>query len=60
MSAGQPDVGRLMQMISRISKTSLELGLLTRVVLLFNLPFAVGALMYAYEDLFGTRPAPPA
>jgi hypothetical protein len=25
-------------------------------VLLLNLPFAVGALMYAYESLFGTRP----
>jgi len=29
------------------------------MVLLVNLPFAAGALMYAYEALFGTRPAQP-
>jgi len=31
-----------------------------KVVLLLNLPFALGALMYAYESLFGTRTAPTA
>jgi hypothetical protein len=29
-------------------------------VLLLNLPFALGALMYAYESLFGTRTPPTA
>jgi hypothetical protein len=29
--------------------------LLTQFILLLNMPFAVGALMYAYENLFGPR-----
>ena len=35
-----------------------ELG--TSRLVLVNLPFAVAALMYAYEDLFGARTAPTA
>src|SRR5256885_415275 len=27
------------------------------LIALFTLPFATASLMYAYEDLFGTRPA---
>jgi len=58
MSTGHMDAERLTRMISQALRTGLEFGLLTRAVLLFNLPIAMGALMYAYEDLFGSRPAP--
>jgi hypothetical protein len=44
-----------MALLTDIAKVSVPLVILNKVVLLFNLPFAVGALMYAYEDLFGAR-----
>jgi hypothetical protein len=63
-SSGQPDISVLFQAIIRaeaqVFKTALPLLALTKLVLLLNLPFAVGALMYAYEDLFGARPTPAA
>lgn len=58
--SGQFDVQRMMPGLMRFRTAGLEWGLITRLVLLVNFPFAVGALMYAYEDLFGTRPAPSA
>ena len=60
MSSGQPDIRNFMQMGMQVATMSLWLTVLLKVVLLLNLPFALGALMYAYEDLFGTRPAPTA
>ncbi len=58
MTSGGPDVARLMQNLTPLRAKGLEWGLVTRFVLLLNFPFGVGALMYAYEDLFGTRPPP--
>jgi len=60
MSAGQPDFPRMMRLIMQLAKGSLPLVFLIKFVLLLNLPFALGALMYAYESLFGTRTAPTA
>ncbi len=60
LSSNPPDPAHLMKVILRVTKTVLPLWLVTRVVFLLNVPFALGALMYAYEDLFGTRPAPTA
>jgi hypothetical protein len=54
-ASGPPDMERLLPAVTQISRTSLSLGLVTKVVLLLNLPFALGALMYAYESLFGAR-----
>jgi len=55
MSSGAFDMQKVMALVTEIAKVSVPLVILNKVVLLFNLPFAVGALMYAYEDLFGTR-----
>jgi hypothetical protein len=46
--------------MTHIAKLSIPLALLSKFILLLNLPFALGALMYAYESLFGTRTPPPA
>lgn len=55
MSSGSFDMQRVMALVTEIAKVSVPLVVLNKVVLLFNLPFAVGAMMFAYEDLFGTR-----
>ena len=55
ISSGSFDMQKVMMLMTDIAKVSFPLVILNKVVLLFNLPFAVGALMYAYEDLFGTR-----
>jgi uncharacterized protein DUF4339 len=55
MGTGQPDFMRMFSAGLRMAKANLPLLLLWKVVVLFNLPFAVGALMYAYENLFGPR-----
>jgi hypothetical protein len=55
--SGQPDLPRLMETVKHLTLTLLPLTLLTQVVVLFNLPFALAALMYAYEDLFSARTA---
>jgi len=60
MSSSQPDFARMMRLMMQLAKSSLPLVLLIKFVMLLNLPFALGALMYAYESLFGTRPAPTA
>jgi len=59
-SGSQPDFGKMMEMGMAIIKAGFLLGVLLKVALLFNLLFAAGALMFAYEDLFGPRPAPRA
>jgi GYF domain 2 len=43
--------------VLRANLASLSLSFFSRLVLLVNMPFAVAALMYAYENLFGPRPA---
>ena len=60
ISSAQPDIPKLVQVLLHASWISFPLMMLTKFVLLLNLPFALGALMYAYEDLFGTRPKPSA
>jgi hypothetical protein len=60
ISSGTPDLGRLLQVLEQIIRDALPFRLLTRFVLLLTLPFALGALMYAYEDLFGARTTPTA
>jgi hypothetical protein len=55
-----PDLAHVKESVWPIQTRVIELGWLTRMVLLINLPFAVGALMLAYEDLFGARKTPTA
>jgi hypothetical protein len=57
LASDRPDITRLMQTVFQLAKSSLPLFLLIKVAFMLNLPFALGALMYAYEDLFGARPA---
>lgn len=54
-AGGPPDIPRMMETMVRYNSSFLALSLFTKLVLLFNLPFALGALMYAYENLFGSR-----
>jgi uncharacterized protein DUF4339 len=58
MSSGQPDIGRMFGAGMKVAAASIPLVGLVKVVALLNLPFGAGALMYAYEDLFGARRAP--
>jgi hypothetical protein len=53
MTPGQTDVNQWLEFFGTIARTSMPLIMLNKLVLLLNLPFAVGALMFAYEDLFG-------
>jgi hypothetical protein len=59
-SSGLPDPEHLWRMSVHLTRVVFPLWMLPRIALLLNLPFAMGALMYAYEDLFGTRTAPTA
>jgi uncharacterized membrane protein len=58
MTSGPPDFRHLLDVMTQIAKLTIPLNLLFKFVLLLNLPFALGALMYAYESLFGTRTPP--
>jgi len=53
----RPDFARALTLAHEMARMMTQSVLLARLVLLLNLPFAIGALMYAYEDLFGPRPA---
>jgi hypothetical protein len=55
LASGPPDYERIMQVMTPVSRAGVLFGFIARFVLLLNLPFAVGALMYAYENLFGAR-----
>jgi hypothetical protein len=57
VNSGQPDYQRMSLAMRDIVKSSFPLVILLKFAMLLNLPFAVGALMYAYESLFGPRPA---
>ena len=59
MSSGRPDFSRMVSVGLKMAKTSFPLMMLWKLVVLLNLPFALGALMYAYEDLFSARSARP-
>ena len=57
-----PDVARLMELLRQAPQAAkLTPAFLVAAKLLFlcNLPFGLGALLAAYENLFGTRPSPP-
>jgi hypothetical protein len=60
VSSGHPDMDQLMKLLWSSIASNLLIKFFAQVILILNLPFAVGALMYAYEDLFGTGRAPPA
>ena len=60
MSSGPPDFSHLWEVMMHVAKLSIPLTLLLKFILLLNLPFAVGALMYVYEGFFGARTAPTA
>ncbi len=54
MASGQPpDYNRLLELLTNVARQSVPLIFLNKLVLLLNLPFAAGAVMFAYEDLFG-------
>ncbi len=55
VTSAPQDFGRFLQLMVQFNTSVLGLKFFARVVLLINLPFAVGALMYAYESLFGPR-----
>jgi hypothetical protein len=58
VSSGQPDVSRIQGLVMQMTHNSQFVAMVTlpRFILLLNLPFVLGALMYAYENLFGARP----
>jgi hypothetical protein len=55
LASTPPDLARIIELITQTTKASLPYLVVLKLVLLLNLPFALGALMYAYEDLFGPR-----
>ncbi len=60
VTSGGPDISHLSEVMMQVAKISVPLAILSKLVLLLNLPFGLGALMYAYEGLFGARATPPA
>ncbi len=60
MAAGPPDFNHLRDMFVHVARISIPLTVLFKLVLLLNLPVALGALMHVYEGLFGARTATPA
>ena len=58
VSKGSPDFGHLLDLLRGVAEKTFPLVMVAKFVLLANLPFALGALMYAYEDLFGSRTTP--
>jgi hypothetical protein len=55
INSGKFDPSNVTSILLQLAKTALPLWIITRLVLLLNLPFAMGALMYGYESLFGSR-----
>jgi hypothetical protein len=55
-----PDPLQMTEMFKNVASVSIPLWLFSKVVALLVLPLAIGARMYAYEDLFGPRKAPAA
>ncbi|MDB6020509.1 MAG: hypothetical protein JWQ04_366 [Pedosphaera sp.] len=60
LANGTPDITKMFSVMVDIAHATVKLSMLAQVVFLINLPFATGALMYAYEALFGPRTAPAA
>lgn len=57
MAGGIPTISRIMELGRQAETAIFPFVLGSKFVLLLNLPFAVGAMMYAYEDLVGARTA---
>lgn len=53
--AQRPDLSRLFALSIQTAKANFLLLSFSKLVLLLNMPFALGAFSYAYEDIFGTR-----
>jgi hypothetical protein len=60
LSSSHPDMAQLFKLLWSMAGENLLINFIARIIVIINLPFAVGALMYAYEDLFGTGRAPSA
>jgi hypothetical protein len=64
MAGGHMDTSEIVRKISEMSaqaeKQARPGELILRLVWFLNWPFAVGALMFAYEGLFGSRRSPSA
>jgi len=56
--AGHPplNVDAIIKTAMRANIANITFGFFGRIVLLFNMPFAIAVLMHAYENLFGPRP----
>ena len=57
MRSGSPDPGKISEVMQQAAQVSPLHELARQLALLLVLPFAIGARMFAYEDLFGTRSA---
>jgi hypothetical protein len=55
-----PDPMQMAALMTNVARVSIPLWLLSKAVALLVLPLAIGARMYAYEDLFGPRQTPAA
>lgn len=55
MKHGRPTPEEVRAMAMQITTANLPLLWISRFILLLNLPFALGALMHGYENLFGPR-----
>lgn len=53
MASGQPDFNKWFELLGEVARQSMPLVYLNKLVLLLNLPFAIGTIVCAYEDLFG-------
>jgi hypothetical protein len=60
VASGQPDPAMFKAAIENLVTSSIWVMVAMNLVFVLNYPFIVGALMYAYEDLFGTGRAPTA
>jgi len=60
VASGQPDPAMLKAAIENLVMSSVWVMILMNLVFVLNYPFIIGALMYAYEDLFGAGRAPSA
>ena len=58
LSSSHPDMDKLMKLFWSAIASNLLMKFIAQIILILNLPFAVGAMMYAYEDLFGTGRTP--
>jgi hypothetical protein len=57
LAGGVPTISRILELSRHAQAAIFPFVVASKVVLLLNLPFAVGAMMYAYEDLLGARTA---